>query len=90
MSDGPLKDELRALEQALETLDGPALPLAADDTLDSHTRSELRKLERQIALKYHGGTMWPYAAITIARAVNRTPATFAHQGAAAISRNPAT
>lgn len=66
MTDGPLVDELRQDATGLLEADGPAIPLAADDTLDGYTRSELRKIERQIALPFHGGRMWIYAAATLA------------------------
>ena len=65
MTDGPIRDELRdGIVEAPDAV-GPAIALAADDTLDRYTRGELRKLERQIALPFHGGRMWVYAASTI-------------------------
>lgn len=44
--------------------DRPALPLGPDG-LDRYTRRDLRKEEIAIARRFHGGTMWPYAAVAI-------------------------
>lgn len=43
---------------------GRALPLGPDG-LDRYARRDLRKQEIEIARKYHGGTMWPYAVAAI-------------------------
>ena len=68
MSDGPVRDDDTLLRELLDAPGGDALalPLAADDELDKHTRRTLRKEEREIAMQFHGGRMWVYAALTIA------------------------
>jgi beta-carotene hydroxylase len=40
--------------------EGPAIPLGPDG-LDRYTRRDLRKEEIEIARRFHGGRMWPYA-----------------------------
>jgi beta-carotene hydroxylase len=47
-----------------DALDGPAIPLAGDERLDSYTRRNLLREERAIALHYHGGPMWFYPVLT--------------------------
>ncbi|MXO64177.1 fatty acid desaturase [Altericroceibacterium endophyticum] len=37
-----------------------AVPLSASDTLDRHTRADLRRQEMRIAREFHQGRMWPY------------------------------
>lgn len=69
MSDGPIKEDLREVIEAphlTPDADGPVIGLTADDTLDRHTRRELLKEEREIAMRFHGGRMWVYAALTVA------------------------
>jgi len=44
--------------------DRPALTLGRDG-LDRHTRRNLRKEEIEIARRFYGGTMWPYAVAAI-------------------------
>ncbi len=44
--------------------DARAVPLGPDG-LDDHTRRNLRKEEIEIARRFHGGAMWPYAAAAI-------------------------
>ncbi|MEN8678121.1 MAG: beta-carotene hydroxylase, partial [Alteriqipengyuania sp.] len=61
MTDNPSTPDTISQEVfARQVADGPALPLAADDTLDRHTRVDLLKQERAIAAKYQGGPMWGY------------------------------
>jgi len=45
--------------------DGPVIGLAGDDTLDKHLRREMMKEERAIAMQFHGGATWVYAALTV-------------------------
>lgn len=70
MTDGPIRGD-QALRDALDAPsvipleDGPVIGLQGDDTLDRHTRRELMKEEREIAMRFHGGRSWVYAALTV-------------------------
>ena len=46
--------------------DAPAIPLSGEEELDKYTRIELLKEEREIAAKYHGGTMMGYVVAAFA------------------------
>ncbi len=46
----------------------PALSLGGEP-LPAHLRSDLRKREREIAARFHGGTVWPWAAGAIGGAL---------------------
>ncbi len=76
MMDGPIKEaDLKADDSLLcETLeapavipmeDGPVIGLEADDRTDKQLRRDLMKEEREIAMRFHGGQTWIYAALTI-------------------------
>lgn len=71
MSDGPIRDDEVLARISVDVPgiipleDGPVIGLDADDTLDRHTRRDLQKEERVIAMKYHGGRSWVYAAVTV-------------------------
>ncbi len=70
MTDGPVRDDTLmrdVIEMPTITPieDRPAISLEADDALGGHTRRELIKEEREIAMRFHGGRTWVYAALTI-------------------------
>jgi hypothetical protein len=67
VTDGPLKEEDALLREVLDAPGGDALalPLLGDDELDKHARRSLRKEEREIAMRFHSGRMWVYAALTV-------------------------
>lgn len=58
------RDAVEPLE-IIPAIDGPVIALDADDSFDRYTRSALMKEERAIALGFHGGMMWIYAALTV-------------------------
>jgi len=70
MSDGPIKDDNLVLREAnpaagsFAATEAPAIPLGAADGLDRHARRDLLREEREIALQFHGGRTWVYAALT--------------------------
>jgi beta-carotene hydroxylase len=66
LTDGPIMDDIVDAAVVTPLEDGPIVGLAADDTLDRHTRNQLIREERAIALQFHGGRMWVYAVLTVA------------------------
>ncbi len=71
MTDGPIKDDMLSQDTidapvVIPVEDGPVISLEADDSLDQHTRRQLMKEEREIAMRFHGGRSWVYAALTVA------------------------
>lgn len=58
------EDLLIRRQGALPSADGLALSLGPDG-LDRYTRRDLRKEELEIARRFHGGAMWPYAVAAV-------------------------